>query len=279
MRLGCCSWSLRPKNVDELIAGIQHVSGGMPGEFGVQLALDPLRRGEWNLEETRSKLSAAGIPILSGMMEMIGEDYSSLDTIRETGGVRVDEHWLGNLEAARGNAQLARALGLDVVTFHAGFLPHEASDPERGVMLDRLRQIAALFAEQGVRVGFETGQESAETLLGVLAEFGGSDVGVNFDPANMILYGMGDPHAALRSLSPHVVQVHLKDAIATRVPGTWGEEVTVGMGEVDFSLLVDILREHALEVDLVLEREAGEQRVEDLRAGLNHIRGCLGEAR
>ena len=275
MRLAVCSWSLRPESVEELVAGIgqvaQHSSAGSHGnELGVQLALDPIRRGGWDLSTTRDALQRAGIPIVSGMMEMEAEDYSSLESIRHTGGVRLDEHWARNLEAARANAEIAEALGLSLVTFHAGFLPHEASDPLREVMLDRLRQVADAFAQCGVRVGLETGQESAHTLLDVLRDLElGAQLGVNFDPANMILYGMGDPVQAFSDLLPHVLQVHLKDAVATQVPGTWGEEVVVGTGEVDFAALIRVLREH--DVDCVLEREAGETRVADLAAGAKHF--------
>src|SRR5688572_12996243 len=122
------------------------------------------------------------------MMSTHGEDYSTLATIRETGGLRPDRHWKRNLEAAREDTALARRLGLDLVTFHAGFLPEQRSDPERAKLLDRLRLVCDAFHEQGVRLGFETGQESAETLSEVLAELDHPAAGVNFDPANMILY-------------------------------------------------------------------------------------------
>jgi sugar phosphate isomerase/epimerase len=168
------------------------------------------------------------------MMSMAGEDYSSLDSIRRTGGVRPAQHWQANLAAAHENAQLARRLGAGLVTFHAGFLPHDRKDPERAVLLERLRALVDVFAAAGIEVGFETGQESAETLGDVLADLQRPRAGVNFDPANMILYDMGDPLAAVRALAPRVKQIHVKDALRTRTPGAWGEEVRVGTGEVDW---------------------------------------------
>ena len=239
------------------------------GEVGVrytQLGLDPVINGAWTVDEVRAAFDAAGVEIRSGMMGMKGEDYSTLDTIRETGGVRRAEHWEANLAAARACAQAAEALGLDLVSFHAGFLPHETDDPERAVLLDRLRQIADVFAERGVRLAFETGQETAETLAAVLDELDRPNVGVNFDPANMILYAMGDPVAALRTLGPRVFQVHVKDATATEVPGTWGSEVAVGTGDVAWRAFFDELDEQGIGCDLMIEREAGEQRVADMRA-------------
>jgi sugar phosphate isomerase/epimerase len=123
-----------------------------------------------------------------------------------------------------------------------------------------------VFSAEGVRLGLETGQESAETLLAVLEELDVSTVGVNFDPANMLLYGMGDPVEALERLAHRVLQVHVKDALPTRMPGTWGSEVPAGEGAVDWGRFFDVLRAHALDVDLVIEREAGAQRVDDVRA-------------
>lgn len=277
-RIGICSWSLRPTSPENLVERLRAC-----GIATVQLALDPIRDGRWNEAATVDSLRSAGIEIASGMMGMRGEDYSTLETIRATGGVRSDEYWSENLEAAGANAELAARLGIGLVTFHAGFLPHDAGDPLRGVMLERLRDIADEFGRRGIRAALETGQESAPTLLGVLAELrkvsgveGAAYVGVNFDPANMILYGMGDPVAALSQLAPHVAQVHIKDAVPTRTPGTWGEEVVVGSGAVDWDGFFRIVREKLPTVSLMIEREAREDRVQDIRAAAALLRAKLG---
>ncbi len=258
-QFGVCSWSLQPASPSELVAGLEAA-----GVRACQLALDPLLSGQHGVGETRRALEAAGITVLSGMMGTLGEDYSTLESIARTGGLRPDEHWSANLAAAGEIASLSAELGLSLVTMHAGFLPHERGDAERGVLLERLRQVARLFAQRGVRLGLETGQESAETLSGVLEELGEDNVGVNFDPANMLLYGMGDPVAALEALAPHVLQIHVKDATPAERPGQWGLEVPAGEGAVDWTAFFDALRDRSLDVDLVIEREAGEQRVADI---------------
>jgi L-ribulose-5-phosphate 3-epimerase len=202
---------------------------------------------------------------------MKGEDYSTLDSIRATGGVRPDATWEDNLEAAETNADLAERLRLPVVTFHAGFLPHDESDAERARLLDRLGRMAEVFGSRGVRVAFETGQESAETLLGVLAELPGS-AGVNFDPANMILYGMGDPIDALRRLAPRVLQIHIKDAEPTPIAGTWGREAAAGAGSVPWQDFFAVYRDAGMSCDFVIEREAGGSRITDVRAAASLVR-------
>jgi sugar phosphate isomerase/epimerase len=259
-RLGVCSWSLKPRSPQDLAQKARWC-----GVDTVQLALDPLRTGEWGVEETVRALSAAGLSIASGMMTMDGEDYSTLESIRRTGGVGPDERWPENLAAARANAELAWRLRLPLVSFHAGFLPEDRRDPRRAVLLERLRELADVFAERGVSVGFETGQESALTLLSVLAELARPAIGVNFDPANLLLYGMDDPVAALQRLMPHVLQVHVKDARRPRVAGAWGEEVPVGTGEVEWGAFLHLLHAGAPKVSLMIEREAGQDRVGDVR--------------
>jgi L-ribulose-5-phosphate 3-epimerase len=270
--LGVCSWSLQPADPDDLLAKLAAV-----GLSSVQLALKPFHGGGllgprgWDLKDTARRLADAGVTVRSAMYATRGEDYSSLESIKATGGVRSDEHWTANLALAEDDAKRCRQLGVGLVTFHAGFLPHERNAPLRAVMLDRLRQVVDRFDDQGVRVGFETGQESADTLLGVLAELDRPRAGVNFDPANMLLYGMGDPVDALRRLLPHVRQVHVKDALTSAEPGEWGAEVPVGDGGVDWGGFFTVLASAPRVVDLMIEREAGDQRVTDVRLAAERV--------
>ncbi|NBP51345.1 MAG: sugar phosphate isomerase/epimerase, partial [Actinobacteria bacterium] len=187
-------------------------------------------------------------------------------------GVRPDATWPATRARAEAVAALAGRARIGLVTFHAGFIPHDRADPGRRAMVARLREVADRFAAHGVQVAFETGQEDAATLLGALEEIAHPNVGVNFDPANMILYGMGDPVAALRALAPHVVQVHVKDAVPTQVPGTWGKEVVAGTGAVDWAAFLAEVARLPRAVDLVIEREAGPTREADISAAARLVR-------
>ena len=258
-RLGVCSWSLRPASAAELAERVRAT-----GLAWVQLALDPLREGAWPVAATRATLAEAGIGIVSGMMGTVGEDYSTLDSIRESGGVRPDRHWEANRRNASACARIAHELGLDLLTFHAGFLPEEHG-AERTKLVARLREIVDRCAEHGVRVAFETGQETAANLHEFLQELARPSAGVNFDPANMILYGMGEPVAALAELAPSVRQIHVKDARRAARSGEWGSEVPAGTGEVDWQRFFAVVARERLAVDFLIEREAGEERVADIR--------------
>ena len=241
----------------------------------VQLALDPIRDGRWGERETITALRDAGVTVVSGMMGTMGEDYSTLESIKRTGGVRPDGTWKQNLEAAKANAGIAARLGLKLVTLHAGFLPHDPADTERARMIERLQQVAGVFSAAGVGVALETGQESAETLVGVIHDLDRASIGVNFDPANMILYGMGEPVAALEQLAPWVRQIHIKDALPTERRGEWGREVVAGTGAVDWGRFFGVVKRALPGVDLVIEREAGERRESDVRAARELIRRHL----
>lgn len=268
-RLGVCSWSLRPKTAADLVAAVSRL--GLPK---VQLALGPVLEDPQAFGDVIPRLRDAGVRIASGMLEAVGEDYSTLETIKATGGVRPDEHWPATLARARAVAALAAEASLPLVTLHAGFIPHETSDPARIVVLDRLRILADVFGDHGVRVGLETGQETAATLLDALAELDHGNVGVNFDPANMILYGMGDPVDALELLADHVVQVHAKDATPTETPGTWGAEVPLGTGSVDWDRFLDVVATLGPSIDVVIEREAGDDRESDILAARRRLTGA-----
>jgi L-ribulose-5-phosphate 3-epimerase len=259
-RLAVCSWSLQATTPHELTERLQAT-----GISRVQLALDPLREDPAAWGNAATVLDQAGITIISGMFGCVGEDYSTLETIRHTGGIAPDATWDQNLENIRATVGIATALGLKLVTFHAGFVPHDPADPGFFLMAGRLAEVAGIFAAADMEVGLETGQETADGLAALLEAIQQPNVVVNFDPANMLLYGKGDPIQAVRVLAPWIRQVHVKDAIPTSVPGTWGEEVTVGTGQVDWQAFFTTLAGVGFTGDIVIEREAGTQRVADIR--------------
>ena len=259
--LAVCSWSLRPADPVNLIHQLQAI-----GINRVQIALDPLREKPEVWASLAELCAKSGISFVSGMFGTVGEDYSTLESIKRTGGIVPDAAWEQNWRNIQSVAGIAKKLGLKIVTFHAGFLPHEASDPTFQKISQRIQLIADLFAAVDIELGFETGQETAETLRAFLQQLDKPNVGVNFDPANMILYDKGDPIAALRVLGRWLKQCHIKDATRTRVPGTWGQEVVVGTGEVDWRAFVRAAKELNFHGNFAIEREAGEQRVNDIRA-------------
>ena len=275
-QIGVCSWSLQaggPKDLAEKVSAL--------GLNRVQLGLTPHREDPGAWEGALEIMTDAGIEIVSGMFSTVGEDYTTPDTIRRTGGVVPDAHWEENWALAKAAAATARSMGLKLVSTHAGFLPHNPTDPSFDKLARRVADLAGLFAQNGSVLLLETGQESADTLLHFLDEMrrrGARNIGVNFDPANMILYDMGDPIKALRLLAPHVMQVHVKDARKTAVKGQWGDEVVVGTGEVGWTEFVQLLAKADFKGSYIFEREAGNNRLDDIAQGITTLCEVMGKA-
>ncbi len=269
-RLAVCSWSLQPADPADLIGQMQQI-----GMNKIQLGLDPLRADEKWADAGRL-LHEAGIEVVSGMFGCEGEDYSTLDIIKQTGGIVPDETWETNWANIQATVPIAQSLELKLITFHAGFLPEEPTDPSYDKLVDRLTRIADVFADAGIDLAFETGQEDAPTLKGFLDRLGKGNVGVNFDPANMILYAKGDPVESVRVLSGYLKGVHIKDATLTQTPGEWGAEVVVGTGEVDWPAFFAALSECDFGGYLSIEREAGDDRVGDIKLAQDFVLKTLG---
>ena len=264
-RLAVCSWSLQPATPAELIGQLNEI-----GINKIQLALCPLVNDPaW--ADAGAQLAEAGVEIVSGMFGTKGEDYSTLEAIKITGGIVPDETWDDNWAHIQKVIPMAVSLGVTFVTFHAGFLPEDPADPSYEKLSGRLSQIAEAFAAAGVDLGLETGQEGAETLKGFLERLGAANLGVNFDPANMILYGKGEPVAAVETLMPFVRQVHIKDAIPTETPGQWGAEMVVGTGEVNWSAFLGALEQGGFDGHMAIEREGGDQRAADIATAARFI--------
>ena len=160
--IAVCSWSLRASNSAMLVERVQAT-----GAKAVQLALTPIADWDAAWGDTFARLADAGIEVVSGMLETVGEDYSTLDTIRATGGVVPDATWPATRARAIEVARVAGKNKVRLVTFHAGFIPHEEG-AQRDELFARLREIARIFRDHGARIAFETGQESADTLAHAL---------------------------------------------------------------------------------------------------------------
>jgi sugar phosphate isomerase/epimerase len=158
-------------------------------------------------------------------------------------------------------AKLTRELGAKYLLTHAGFLD-ESDEKAYRKYVERVSWIRDECRRYGVEIILETGQETAEDLEKFLKHVPG--LGVNFDPANMILYAKGEPLKALKRLMPWIRQVHVKDACATKVPGTWGTEVPWGEGEVGGDKFIAELKRLGYKGNYVIEREMGDNRTGDI---------------
>jgi len=278
METSVCSWSYR--------LSAAHVAEEMSkcGVTNVQLALNPFvdpnavvpgTAGETSggvgtggadpiakqREDVESFLASGRWRISSTMFNSRFEDYTTLETIRRTGGIVPDEHWDENLRVFTAAAKLSAQWKSPYLMLHAG-----TADPsDRAAvakLVDRLKRLRDICADVGVGITLETGQETAEELAEMLSNLPG--VYVNFDPANMILYGKGDPVKAVKTLAPWIRHIHVKDALYAKTPGTWGEEVAWTKGQVNADAFVAALKDIGFNGCLAVEREAGDDRPGDI---------------
>ena len=208
--------------------------------------------------------------ITSTMIDFPQEDYSTLESIKVTGGVVPDAQWQQNHNLFMGAVIATAKLGVKYLSMHAGFID-ESNKAYVEKIYSRIRDLANIAADNGVILLLETGQESAKDLQHFLETLDHQSVGVNFDPANMILYDKGDPIEAVRVLSPWIRHLHVKDAIRTSKPGTWGAEVPWGDGQVGVKRFLDVLDEVGFEGAMAIEREAGDNRFGDIKLAIERL--------
>lgn len=272
LAIGVCSWSLQVKSVPELKRLLDRL-----GIDVVQIACGDPHHAAWEEGDRLPEVArAAGFRMTGAMLGFPGEDYTTPQTIQKTGGFGDPATRAERLERFQWALDRTRALGLTDLMLHAGFLP-EPGDPDRRSFLDTLARVSDLARSKGVRVAFETGQETAELLRRTLDDLKCPNLGVNFDPANMLLYDKGDPLRAVEILGPDIRSVHVKDANRTTTPGSWGEEVPLGQGQVNIRRFVETLKKVGYQGALCIEREVGnqEQRLADVAHGIRHLRECL----
>jgi sugar phosphate isomerase/epimerase len=270
--VGVCSWSLQVKSIPELKGFMDRL-----GVKLVQIACGDPHHAAWDEGDQMPKAAlAAGLVLGGAMLGFPGEDYTTPQTIQHTGGFGDPATRKERLERLRWALVRTRELGLTDLMLHAGFLP-EVGDPARKAFLDTLTEASKLAAEKGVTLAFETGQENSQLLRRTLDDLKCPNLKVNFDPANMLLYDKDDPIKAVELLAPDIRSVHVKDAIRTKVPGTWGEEVPLGKGQVDIKKFLQTLKKVGYTGPLFIEREVGNQneRYADIAHGIRFVQDCI----
>ncbi|MFH1616074.1 MAG: sugar phosphate isomerase/epimerase family protein [Planctomycetota bacterium] len=209
--------------------------------------------------------------ITATMISFPQEDYSTLEAIKATGGIVPEKHWEENKKSFLAAIAKTADLGVSYLSFHAGFLSDTDAN-QKTKFLDKIRFLADAAAGKHVMLLMETGQETADELRDFLEGIDHPAVGVNFDPANMILYNKDVPTEAVRILLPWIKHVHIKDAVRTQVPGQWGTEVPWSDGEVNAADFLDTLKEIGFKGVLAIEREAGNSRFEDIRLAVDRLK-------
>ena len=213
-------------------------------------------RTSQNAEEFSTKLKEMGITISTVFGGFEGESYADIPTTAKTVGLVPPETRAARTAEMKEIADFARRLGVDVVALHVGFVPHDGSEELYKDAVAVTREICGHCKGNGQRLHLETGQETPEGLLQFHGDVARDNLFINFDPANMILYGSGEPIEALKKVGKYVRSVHCKDGKWAANPGReWGAEVPLGEGDVGFEDFLATLKEIGYDGPLTIERE------------------------
>lgn len=214
-------------------------------------------------EEFLKKCADAGITVTAVFGGFEGESYADIATTARTVGLVPEETRAARVQEMKEISDFTRLLNCNTVALHIGFVPHDTASASYRDLITTTRDLLDHVAGNGQQLNLETGQESAEHLLRFIDDVGRNNLFINFDPANMILYGTGEPIKALQEVGHFVRSIHCKDAkwAAPEVRGTgWGQEVALGDGDVGMETYLRTLKEIGYTGPLTIEREIPQDR-------------------
>jgi sugar phosphate isomerase/epimerase len=209
-------------------------------------------------ENFLKRCDRAGIRVTAVFGGFEGESYADIPTTARTVGLVPESTRAARLKEMKEVADFAQALDCSTVALHIGFVPPDRKSAAYRGVLDTARNLLDHIAANGQHLNLETGQESADHLLDFITDVQRENLFINFDPANMILYGTGDPIEALNKVGRYVRSVHCKDA-KWAAPGSrgqaWGTEVALGDGDVGMETYLRTLHRLGYHGPLTIERE------------------------
>ncbi|HET9320237.1 MAG TPA: sugar phosphate isomerase/epimerase [Bryobacteraceae bacterium] len=264
LEIGVMFWARRDpvETIRELKAlGARCGQIGIAGDFPLAGAA-----AKW-----KAALEAENFPVVTAFCAYNGESYADVPTVQRTVGFIPPKTRAEREQRTYAVSDFAREAGITSIATHIGFVPEDESHPDYVAVRDLVRRICDHAAKNKQTFALETGQEAADTLLRFFMDVNRPNLGINFDPANMILYGTGDPVEALGTLAAHIVSVHAKDGDwpPKGVPGALGEEKPLGQGAVGMERFVRKLKSIGFKGPLNIEREVSDQkqRLADIAMG------------
>ena len=248
-----------------------HELGLHVGQLGVPPELDCGRTAnEW-----KHGLKEFQVVITSAVCSYKGEEYTDFETVHRTVGFTTEGLRAERIARTKRVSDFAHDLGIPGVSCHIGFIPSDPATVLYKDLRDLTRSLCDHCGKNDQNFVLETGQESAAVLLSFIGDVDRTNLKVNFDPANMIMYQSGDPLNALKVLSPHVISVHCKDAhFPAKGSGLLGSECVLGDGEVNIPAFLKELRELGYKGALSIEREEPDEvkRLADIKTGISRLK-------
>ncbi len=271
LEIGVMFWAERDRLVEIKSLGVRCGQLGVAGNTELNGAF---------VQDWKAALDQEQFTLATLFCAYNGESYADAPTVRRTVGFIPRATRAEREHRTLAGSDAAAQLGIGSIATHIGFVPEDPSDPDYVAVREMVRRVCDHAAKHKQTFALETGQEPAHVLLKFFEDVGRPNLRVNFDPANMILYGTGDPIEALRVLAPHVVSVHCKDGDwpPKDQPDALGAERPLGQGSVGIPRFVQTLKDIGYAGILSIEREAENQgeRIRDIRMAVGLLRRIKG---
>ncbi|HET8548016.1 MAG TPA: sugar phosphate isomerase/epimerase family protein [Bryobacteraceae bacterium] len=244
---------------DQKALGVRAGQLGIEGDYPLDGAAEKWKRAVADEQFTVVTVFAA----------YTGESYADMPTVQRTVGFIPPATRQERERRTYEISDFARGIGVGSIALHVGFVPHDPKNDDYIAVRNLVRRIADHAAENGQTFALETGQEPADVLDKFIRDVDRPNLKINFDPANMIMYGTGDPIQALDVLSRNIVSVHCKDGEwpDKSVPNALGVEKPLGQGAVGMDKFIAKLKQFGYKGILGIEREIldKEQKKRDMK--------------
>lgn len=278
--------------------------------FPIGVIIDSFRCDLKEAVVKAAKLGANGIQVYASRGEMAPENLSKekrkefLKLVKDNGlvisalcgdlgggGFTVPENNKMKIEKSKEIIEMAKELETDIVTTHIGVVPEDKNHDRYKIMQEACFALAEHADKLDAHFAIETGPETSATLKGFLDSLGSKGVGVNLDPANLVMVTGDDPVQAVNNLKEYIVHTHAKDGKQLYyldpeiVYGLKKDiiieedsfiEVPLGEGSVDFPKYLKALEDIGYKGFLTIEREVGNNPAEDIGKAVNFLKNIIG---
>jgi len=191
-------------------------------------------------------------------------------------GIVPREYRTERIERLKTGIDFCRISGIPALISHFGFIPEDPNNILYIEFIEIMKDIAEYALSRGIEIHFETGQETPITLLRAIEDIGVGNLFINYDTANVILYGKANPVDGLDIVGPYVKALHAKDGFYPTDPRELGKEVAIGEGGVDFPKVIRKLKDIGFKGHITIEREiSGSRQMEDIMKAKAYLESLI----
>jgi sugar phosphate isomerase/epimerase len=243
-----------------------------------QLGYPQPLNNEDGIAAIKKAVDDTGVEITTVFCGFPGESYADIPTVRATVGLVPESTRAERVARVLEISEFAEKIGVDRVAAHIGFIPEDENDPRYPALVETVQQICDELKKRGQVFALETGQETAKTLRRFIDDLKRDNIRVNFDPANMILYGNDNPVTAMPLLADWIDGVHCKDGKWPTEENKLGHETPLNEGDVNIPAWIKALLETGFTGPLTIEREiSGEEQKKDIRKAVELLNTLIAQ--